>query len=147
MIQRRFSRLFLGIALCTASATLLAETPRVSAADGQPAGRVVKKIRARGRLPNYYANVVTEKQKEDIYKIQEEYKPKIDAAKAQLDALNKEMNEKISAVLTAEQKKKVEEAEAAAKAEAAKAKAAKTEKSAEPTKPTDSAKDAEKAQK
>jgi hypothetical protein len=128
-MQRPFSKSLFGIALFTALATFLAEPPCVSAADGQPAVRVVKKIRGRGRLPNYYANVVTEKQKDEIYKIQEEYKPKIDAAKAQLDALNKEMKEKISAVLTAEQKKKVEEAEAAAKTE----KKAKTDKAAEKT--------------
>ena len=52
--------------------------------------------------------------------------------KAQLEALNKEMNEKISAVLTADQKKKIEDAEAAAKA-----KSAKDEKPAEPAKPAE----------
>jgi hypothetical protein len=138
MLQRKYSRPFLGIALCTALFTLMAGTSSISAADGQPAGRVVKKIR-KGRLPNHYAEVVTEKQKEDIYKIQEEYKPKIDALKAQLDAVNKEMNDKISAVLTADQKKKVEEAEAAAKA-----KSPKEEKAADPAKPTEKTEKTEK---
>jgi hypothetical protein len=115
-MHRLFSRSLSAIALFTAFATFLAEPSCGSAADGQPTVRVVKKTRGRGRLPNYYANVVTEQQKDEIYKIQEEYKPKIDAAKAQLDALKKELNEKISAVLTADQKKKVEEAEAVAKA-------------------------------
>jgi capsule polysaccharide export protein KpsE/RkpR len=112
----------------------MSETTHVSAADGQGAGRIIKKVR-KGRLPNYYTDVVTEKQREDIYKIQEEYKPKIDALKTQLDALNKEMNDKISALLTAEQKKKVEDAAAAA----AKAKSAKEEKPAEQAKPADKA--------
>ena len=132
LLQRMFSRSVLGIALCVASWTLMAGTPWVSAADGQHAGRIANKIRAKGRLPKYYTNVVTEKQREEIYKIQEEYRPKIDAAKAQLQALTKEQNEKISAVLTADQKKKIEDAAAAAKA-----KSAKEEKPAEPAKPTE----------
>jgi Spy/CpxP family protein refolding chaperone len=128
-MHQSFSGSLVGIALLFAAAAILAEPPCVSAADGPPAARVVKKIRGRGRLPNYYANVVTEKQRDEIYKIQEEYRPKIDAAKSQLDALNKEMNEKIAAVLTAEQKKKIEETEAAAKAE----KKAKADKPADKT--------------
>ena len=62
-------------------------------------------------------------QKQFAAKIQEEYKPKIDAARAQLDALVKEQNEKIAAVLTPEQKKKVEEAAANVKEKGAKPKA------------------------
>ncbi|MCC6126548.1 MAG: hypothetical protein IT426_16430 [Pirellulales bacterium] len=131
MFHGKISRSVLGIALCAGSLTLLAATPSVLAADGQAAGRVVKKIR-KSRLPNYYADVVTEKQRDEIYKIQEAYKPKIDALKTQLEALNKEMNEKITAVLTAEQKKKIADA-----ADAAKAKRAKEEKPAETAKPAE----------
>jgi Spy/CpxP family protein refolding chaperone len=109
----------------------MGETPSAKAADGQNT-RVVKKIRAKGRLPNYYAEVVTEKQREEIYKIQEEYKAKIDAAKAQLETLTKERNDKISTILTAEQKKKIDEA-------AAKTKKAKEDKTTDSTpKTTDS---------
>jgi uncharacterized membrane protein YhiD involved in acid resistance len=68
------------------------------------------------RLPPYYAQVVNEKQREEISKIQDEYQPKIEALQNQLNALKKERNEKISAVLTVEQKKQVEEAAAKAKA-------------------------------
>jgi hypothetical protein len=67
-----------------------------------------------GRLPSYYAKVVDEKQKVEIYRIQQEYKPKIAALKAQLGALTKEQDEKIAALLTPDQQKKVEEAKAAA---------------------------------
>jgi hypothetical protein len=116
MSLRKFSCSVFGIAFCTVAFALLADSPYASAADQPAAGRVVKKIRAKGHLPNYYSEVVTEKQREEIYQIQEEYKPKIDALKAQLEALEKEKMDKISAILTAEQKKKVEEAEAAAKA-------------------------------
>jgi len=77
----------------------------------------------RGRLPNYYRFVVDEKQREAIYKIQEEYAAKIDALKAQLAALTKERDAKVAAVLTPEQLKEVEQraAEAKAKREAKKA--------------------------
>jgi hypothetical protein len=139
MLHGKFSRSVLGIVLCTALATLLAGTPGALAAEGQSGGAVIKKFRNR-RLPNHYADVVNEKQRDEIYKIQGEYKPKIDALKAQLDALNKEMKEKISAVLTADQKKKIEDAAAAAKE-----KPAKEEKSAEPAKsPENAEKKAEK---
>ena len=68
------------------------------------------------RLPPHYAKVVDEKQREEIYKIQEEYQPKIDALQKQLDALKKERDDKIAAVLTPEQKKQLEDAAASAKA-------------------------------
>jgi hypothetical protein len=138
MLKSMFSRSVLGIVLGAASVVLMAGLPCVTAAYGQAGGRVVNKIR-KGRLPKYYSDVVTEKQREEILKIQEEYRPKIDAAKAQLEALQKEMKGKISAVLTEEQKKKVEEAETAAKAKNA-PKPADTPKPADPTtKPADQA--------
>jgi len=70
-----------------------------------------------GRLPNYYKDVVSRQQREQIYAIQAEYREKIAALKAQLAAMTKEQNEKIAAVLSAEQIEKVEQlkAEAAAK--------------------------------
>jgi hypothetical protein len=145
MLNRLFSRSALGIALCVASLAMVTAPVEVSAAEGQGAGRIVKKVR-KGRLPNYYADVVTEKQREDILKIQEDYKPKIDALQEQLDALKKEMKEKTNAVLTADQKKKVEEAETAAKAKRAQ-KPAEEAKSADAAKTTDTPKPAEKAQK
>ena len=70
----------------------------------------------RGRLPNYYKQVVDEKQRKAIYKIQKEYAPKIAELKAQLQTLIKQRDEKVAAVLTPEQLKKVEELAAAAKA-------------------------------
>ena len=62
------------------------------------------------RLPAYYAPVVTEEQRAAIYKIQEEYGPKIAALKEQIAALKAERNEKIQAVLTPEQQQQVKEA-------------------------------------
>ncbi len=77
-----------------------------------------KKARARGRLPDHYGEVVTEEQREKIYEIQEEYRPKIEPLETQLKALKDERDAKIAAVLSPEQKKKVEEAVANAKQKA-----------------------------
>lgn len=123
------------IVAALAAAFLVAEQP-VSGAEGKTPIRkaVGKRVR---RLPAHYNSVVTEKQREEIYKIQEEYQPKIDALENQLNALKKERDDKISAVLTAEQKKQVEEAaakKAAAKAAAKDKNAAKDAKPAEPAK-------------
>jgi len=73
----------------------------------------------RGRLPAYYSQVVDQKQREAIYKIQEEYEPKIAALREQLDALTKQRDEKVAAVLTPEQLKKIAELQAAGKAKRA----------------------------
>ena len=105
-------------AMLVSMAVVLTTAPQAAfSAETMPAVKkaVAKRKESRGRLPAHYAPVVTEEQKEKIYKIQEEYKPKIDAARAQMDALVKEQKEKIAAVLTPDQKKKIEEAAAKAK--------------------------------
>ena len=105
-------------AMLASMAVVLTTAPQAAlSAEAMPAVKkaVAKRKESRGRLPAHYAPVVTEEQKEKIYKIQEEYKPKIDAARTQLDALVKEQKEKIAAVLTTDQKKKIEEAAAKAK--------------------------------
>jgi Spy/CpxP family protein refolding chaperone len=66
----------------------------------------------RHRLPLHYAQVVTEEQKQKILKIQDEYQPKI-------EALEKERDAKIAALLTPEQKQKIEEVSGKAKREKA----------------------------
>lgn len=93
-------------------------------ADVKPAAaQKVKKFR--GRLPAYYRLVVDEKQRQAIYAIQEEYAPKIADLRAQLEAQIKQRDEKVAAVLTPEQLKKVEDAKAAAKAKRSQKKSAK----------------------
>lgn len=67
------------------------------------------------QLPPYYAGVIDETQRAKIYQIQDEYNPKITALKAQLDTLTTERNEKVAAVLTADQRAKVEAKKAEAK--------------------------------
>lgn len=85
--------------------------------DGPPTNET---RRGQNRLPPHYGGVVDQRQREEIYKLQDEYKPKIQAMQAQLNALKKELNGKIVAVLTPDQKKKVKEAAGKAKAKKAK---------------------------
>ena len=59
------------------------------------------------RLPPYYGQVVSPEQRKQIYAIQDEYGPKIDALRKQLEALISERDAKIAAVLTEEQRKEL----------------------------------------
>lgn len=98
---------FLCCAALVSLAVAFAATDQRAFGDEQPAKKAKRVYR---RLPAHYADVVNQEQREKIYKLQEEYKPKIDEIQAQLNALKKELDDKISAVLTAEQRKRVEEA-------------------------------------
>jgi hypothetical protein len=70
----------------------------------------------RGRLPVYYAQVVSEEQREEIYSIQASYAAQIDALEAQIETLLDERDAKIREVLTPEQRKEVDDLAAAARA-------------------------------
>ena len=67
------------------------------------------------RLPPYYGHVVSPEQRKQIYAIQDEYGPKIDALRKQLEALMAEREAKIAAVLTEEQQKEVARLQAEAR--------------------------------
>ncbi|HPP52731.1 MAG TPA: hypothetical protein PK777_07270 [Thermoguttaceae bacterium] len=71
------------------------------------------------RLPPYYAQVVKPEQRKQIYAIQEQYGPKIDALRAQLEALLQERDKKIEEVLTEAQRQEVERLREEAKAKRA----------------------------
>ncbi len=62
-----------------------------------------ERAKPRGRLPAFFATVVNEKQREEIYKIQSDYTAKLDELEKQLAALRAERDAKIDAVLTPEQ--------------------------------------------
>jgi hypothetical protein len=72
----------------------------------------VKKVtRKKGhRLPPHYAKVVKPGQREQIYTIQEKYQPKLEALEAQIKGMKQQRDREIAAVLTPEQRKKIEEA-------------------------------------
>jgi hypothetical protein len=117
MTRTTLLRLLFWAGMATISAGLTCCNTPALAADENPAPNATEKSKApKGRLPPHYAKVVTQQQREKIYNIQEEYRTKIEAARAQLDALVKEEKDKISAVLNEEQKKKVEEFQTTAKA-------------------------------
>ncbi len=73
-----------------------------------------KTEKPKGRLPAYYSDVVSDEQKERIYGIQEKYSKELKALNEELLALTKKQNDEIEAVLTAEQKVKVDAARDAA---------------------------------
>lgn len=88
------------------------------------------------RMPMYYGEVIDPAQREKIKAILVEFSPKINALKAQLEALTTERDETVAAVLTPEQAKKVEQLKAAAQA---KRKAGREAKAREPAKEKDPA--------
>jgi hypothetical protein len=96
-------------------------TQTVRAADEKPAEKKEAKERAkaRGVLPDYYAGVVDGTQRDKIYEIQKSYATKLDELKAQMKDLTDKRDAEIKALLTPEQKAKVEKAEAEGKAKAA----------------------------
>jgi Spy/CpxP family protein refolding chaperone len=121
MLRTTIGRLACRTTLVTLAVALATVEQPVLRADGP----VKKAMAKRGRrLPAHYAHVVTDAQRETIYKIQEAYQPKIDALQSQLNALKTERDEKIKAVLTPEQRKQVEEAAAKAKKTGSKPRAA-----------------------
>jgi len=70
----------------------------------------------KGRLPNYYPAVVSAEQRKAIYAIQMEYYEKLRALREQMEAMTKERNTRIEAVLSADQLKEVQQLAAEAKA-------------------------------
>lgn len=99
---------------CLLGASVAAAAEAETAKASAPAAAEAKG--PRGRLPAYYAEVVDEKQRTAIYAIQQEYAERIKQLRLQLDAVTKERDQKIVAVLTPEQQKKVAELAEAAKA-------------------------------
>jgi len=103
-----------------AAMVLAASNPAFAqdAASGRPGkgASADKPQKSAGRLPPYYGKVkVTPEQREKILAIQQEYAAKIDPLRKQLDALTKERDAKMAAVLTPEQQKQIDEMKAAAK--------------------------------
>jgi hypothetical protein len=60
--------------------------------------------KAKGRLPPYYAAIVTDKQRQIIYAVQAKYEQQIAALNDQLQALEKQRNLEIENVLTPDQR-------------------------------------------
>lgn len=109
------ARRLLRVSLCSVlMAAVAAGSTALTAADAPVKPATNRK--PRGRLPAYYTKVVTEQQRDQIYAIQEEYNPKIQSLESQLRELRKERDDKVEAVLTADQQKQVDAAEAKSRA-------------------------------
>lgn len=97
---------------------------------GQEAKAPKAEKKAKGRLPPYFAGIVTEEQRQKIYEIQAKYAKDREALEAQLEELRSIESGEIEAVLDAEQKEKLrkarEEAAAKKKKKTPEAKAAET---------------------
>ena len=100
------------------------------AADAKAAQQVVRKKDARGRLPAYYAQIVDEGQRLRIYQIQANYHPQIESLLAQVEALTEKRDAEILAVLSPEQRQRLDTLVNGAKANRA-AKAAQKKKANE----------------
>lgn len=101
---------------------LAQQAPEKKAGDAtKPAAGAAAKPRAkpRGRLPAYYARVVSGDQRDKIYAIQQSYEAKIADLQAQLKALTDKRDAEVAAVLTADQKAKVDQLAADAKSKRA----------------------------
>jgi hypothetical protein len=88
-----------------------------------------KEKKTKGRLPQYYADIVTESQRQKIYAVQDKYAKQIADLVAQLAAVEKQRDTEIENLLSADQREQLTKAreDAAAK----KKKAAEEKKKAE----------------
>jgi hypothetical protein len=106
--------------------------PEAKAATSQRAAAPAKKVAKKpaGRLPIYYADIVTDAQRLEIYAIQAGYAVKLRALTEQVKAIQAQQNTEIEALLTAEQKEKLYQTKEAAAAKRKQRAAASTEKNA-----------------
>ena len=90
--------IMLAIAACLAGPALGQQSRTVDAANAKVAPK-----KAKGRLPAYFSSLVSQKQREAIYKVQGEYEAQLEKLKAQIEALIVERDREIDAVLDADQ--------------------------------------------
>lgn len=101
----------LALALGLLSSPVLSQEtdPAEKPAAEAPAEKKPAPKKPRGRLPAYYAKVVTAAQREEIYSIQGQYQEQIDALMKQLAEIEAKRDAEVAAVLTPEQQKQVAE--------------------------------------
>ena len=126
MSRTLLNKVFLALVVVTAAGLVVGANPL---SIGQEKQESKEKQKAKGRLPAYYSDIVTEAQRQQIYTLQEAFNKKISVLQEQIDALEKERDTAIEALLDAQQKAKVKAAQAEAAAK--KKKAAADKKAAE----------------
>ena len=98
----------------TKSATAKASAAEATAEAPTSAKKDSAKKEPRGRLPQYYSDVVTEEQRTEIYAIQSKHEAEIESLEKQLEAAKSALMEEIEGVLSPSQLKKVREQKEAA---------------------------------
>ena len=98
-----------GLCLAVTSPAFAQQAP--AKAEAKPEAKAPAK--PRGRLPAYFAQVVTPQQREKIYALQKPVMEKIDALEAQIAELKAQMEKDSRALLTPDQIKKIDELAAA----------------------------------
>ncbi len=104
-------RVFKVLSLCSVAALLL--TAGLVMAQEKDAAK--DRAKAKGYLPPYYKDVIDGVQRDKIYKIQDAYDQQINDLEKQVKELRGKRDAEIAALLTPEQKKRMEELAAAAK--------------------------------
>ncbi len=113
--------LFVAIAmasLMTGDAQLAGQEKSGKAADGAkaaPAKEAKPRKKPRGRLPAYFADVVTGQQRDSIYGVQAKYNAQIAELRVQIEELISERNQEVEALLSKEQLEAVNKKRAEAK--------------------------------
>ena len=65
----------------------------------------------KGRLPAYYADIVTEEQRTKIYEIQAKYSKELESLREQIAAVTEKQRAEIESILSPEQKDKLKKSE------------------------------------
>ena len=125
MRQPHWRKLATLVVLAPLAIVLMAAAPNASAQERKPETKSAvkpnrreagKAAKPQGRIPAYYAQVITEEQKQRIYEIQAKHAEQIKTLQKELDELRKSIDTEIEALLTSEQKQQVTELQTAAKA-------------------------------
>lgn len=107
--------LLFAVAFAQSDAPKAGSKADAKAADKADAKAAKQRAKPRGRLPAYYNQVIDGQQRDKIYAIQQQYEPKINELKAELQALQDKLDAEVEGVLTPEQRTKVKELTDAAK--------------------------------
>ena len=125
MRETMLRKVFLAVVIIFAAGFLVGTSPLL-------VGQEAKEKKAKGKLPAYYADIITESQRQKIYSLQDKYSKQIADLNSQLESVTKQRDSEIEDLLSAEQKEKLKKArdEGAAK----KKKAAEEKKGADEAK-------------
>ena len=115
------SILMIGFLSASLASTATAQAPKkdakASSSQAEPSSAKPKtRKKSRGRLPAYYAKVVNQKQREDIYEVQARYATMIADLQKQIDELASKRDQEVQAVLSDSQLAEIQKLKDEAKA-------------------------------